>query len=105
VRLRGRAQAYSLGGENMHYGTPVNPTCPDRVPGGSSSGSAVRGRPRAPRPRRMDPARCTWRVALVRGRDIQPAPLQMLLWDRAVTRDNSLGAVDAVRSTHFEEAP
>jgi hypothetical protein len=46
ARLRGRAQAYSLGGENMHYGTPVNPACPDRVPGGSSSGSAVRGRPR-----------------------------------------------------------
>ena len=46
VRLRARAQAYSLGGENMHYGTPVNPACPDRVPGGSSSGSAVRGRPR-----------------------------------------------------------
>ena len=27
-------------GENMHYGTPVNPKAPDRVPGGSSSGSA-----------------------------------------------------------------
>jgi len=35
-------QAYSLNGENAHYGTPVNPACPDRVPGGSSSGSAVR---------------------------------------------------------------
>lgn len=34
--------AYSLNGENMHYGTPVNPACPDRIPGGSSSGSAVR---------------------------------------------------------------
>ncbi len=33
--------AYSLNGENAHYGTPVNPRCPDRVPGGSSSGSAV----------------------------------------------------------------
>ncbi|KAK9826133.1 hypothetical protein WJX81_007522 [Elliptochloris bilobata] len=33
--------AYSLGGENARYGTPVNPACPDRVPGGSSSGSAV----------------------------------------------------------------
>ena len=33
--------AYSLNGENMHYGTPVNPAAPDRVPGGSSSGSAV----------------------------------------------------------------
>jgi amidase len=33
--------AYSLNGENMHYGTPVNPACPDRIPGGSSSGSAV----------------------------------------------------------------
>jgi len=27
-------------GENMHYGTPVNPKAPGRVPGGSSSGSA-----------------------------------------------------------------
>ena len=33
--------AYSLNGENIHYGTPVNPACPDRIPGGSSSGSAV----------------------------------------------------------------
>ena len=33
--------AYSLNGENMHYGTPVNPACPSRIPGGSSSGSAV----------------------------------------------------------------
>jgi amidase len=32
--------AYSLQGENYHYGTPVNPACPDRIPGGSSSGSA-----------------------------------------------------------------
>src|SRR5438876_9020252 len=28
-------------GENAHYGTPVNPKAPDRVPGGSSSGSAA----------------------------------------------------------------
>jgi amidase len=28
-------------GINAHYGTPVNPRAPDRVPGGSSSGSAV----------------------------------------------------------------
>ena len=27
-------------GENVHYGTPVNPRAPGRVPGGSSSGSA-----------------------------------------------------------------
>ena len=27
-------------GENAHYGTPVNPRAPGRVPGGSSSGSA-----------------------------------------------------------------
>src|SRR4029434_7321912 len=27
-------------GENPHYGTPVNPRAPERVPGGSSSGSA-----------------------------------------------------------------
>jgi hypothetical protein len=33
--------AYSLNGENFHYGTPVNPACPDRIPGGSSSGSVV----------------------------------------------------------------
>jgi amidase len=33
--------AYSLNGENFHYGTPVNPVTPDRVPGGSSCGSAV----------------------------------------------------------------
>ncbi len=32
--------AYSLTGENVHYGTPRNPAAPDRVPGGSSSGSA-----------------------------------------------------------------
>ncbi|XP_038988782.1 amidase 1 [Phoenix dactylifera] len=33
--------AYSINGENVHYGTPTNPCVPDRVPGGSSSGSAV----------------------------------------------------------------
>ncbi len=33
--------AFSLEGANAHYGTPVNPVCPDRLPGGSSSGSAV----------------------------------------------------------------
>ena len=33
--------AYSLTGENYHYGTPRNPRDPARVPGGSSSGSAV----------------------------------------------------------------
>ena len=27
-------------GENPHYGTPINPRAPGRVPGGSSSGSA-----------------------------------------------------------------
>ncbi|MDP6620082.1 MAG: amidase family protein, partial [Nitrospinota bacterium] len=32
--------AFSLFGENFHYGTPVNTRAPDRVPGGSSSGSA-----------------------------------------------------------------
>lgn len=31
---------YSINGENVHYGTPVNPKAPGRVPGGSSSGSA-----------------------------------------------------------------
>ena len=33
--------AYSLNGQNIHYGTPVNPLAPDCLPGGSSSGSAV----------------------------------------------------------------
>jgi amidase len=33
--------AFSLEGASAHYGTPVNPACPDRLPGGSSSGSAV----------------------------------------------------------------
>jgi amidase len=32
--------ALSLLGENHFYGTPLNPRAPDRVPGGSSSGSA-----------------------------------------------------------------
>ena len=32
--------AYSLNGENAHYGTPVNVNAPGRIPGGSSSGSA-----------------------------------------------------------------
>ena len=33
--------AYSLTGENVHYGTPVNARAPDRIPGGSSNGSAA----------------------------------------------------------------
>jgi aspartyl-tRNA(Asn)/glutamyl-tRNA(Gln) amidotransferase subunit A len=33
--------AYSGLGLNPHFGTPPNPLAPDRVPGGSSSGSAV----------------------------------------------------------------
>ncbi len=33
--------AYSLNGENVHYGTPTNPRAAGRIPGGSSSGSAV----------------------------------------------------------------
>lgn len=33
--------AYSLNGQNQHYGTPCNPITPERLPGGSSSGSAV----------------------------------------------------------------
>jgi len=32
--------AFSLSGKNAHFGTPVNGGAPDRVPGGSSSGSA-----------------------------------------------------------------
>ncbi len=33
--------AYSLTGENVHYGTPVNVRAPGRIPGGSSNGSAA----------------------------------------------------------------
>lgn len=33
--------AYSLNGQNRHYGTPINPAAPACIPGGSSSGSAV----------------------------------------------------------------
>jgi amidase len=33
--------AWSLYGLNAHFGTPINPAAPDRIPGGSSSGSAV----------------------------------------------------------------
>jgi len=32
--------AYSLNGRNIHFGTPRNGAAPDRIPGGSSSGSA-----------------------------------------------------------------
>jgi amidase len=32
--------AFGIDGENFFYGTPLNPRAPDRVPGGSSSGSA-----------------------------------------------------------------
>jgi len=43
--LAGKTQmdelAYSINGENHFYGTPLNPRNPDRIPGGSSSGSAV----------------------------------------------------------------
>jgi len=43
--LRGKAVtdelAYSLSGTESRMGAPQNPACPDRVPGGSSSGSAV----------------------------------------------------------------
>jgi amidase len=33
--------AWSLNGENVHYGTPVNTRAPSRIPGGSSSGSVA----------------------------------------------------------------
>jgi amidase len=33
--------AYAMNGENAHYGTPINPRAPGRIPGGSSSGSAA----------------------------------------------------------------
>lgn len=32
---------YSISGENVHYGMPINPAARERLPGGSSSGSAV----------------------------------------------------------------
>jgi amidase len=32
---------YSLSGENVHFGTPRNAAAPDRIPGGSSAGSAA----------------------------------------------------------------
>jgi amidase len=32
--------AFGMSGDNIHYGMPVNPAAPERVPGGSSSGSA-----------------------------------------------------------------
>ena len=44
ARLDGKTMtdelAYSLEGENHHYGTPLNPRWPHALPGGSSSGSA-----------------------------------------------------------------
>ncbi|MCQ4162683.1 amidase [Roseomonas sp. GC11] len=44
AHLKGKTQtdelAFSLNGENAHYGTPRNPRAPGRIPGGSSSGSA-----------------------------------------------------------------
>ncbi len=43
--LRGKAHtdelAFSLSGTDSRMGSPRNPACPDRLPGGSSSGSAV----------------------------------------------------------------
>ncbi|HEY8383288.1 MAG TPA: amidase [Microvirga sp.] len=33
--------AFSMSGKNAHFGTPVNGAAPDRIPGGSSSGSAA----------------------------------------------------------------
>jgi len=33
--------AYSINGDNRHYGTPINAAAPGHVPGGSSSGSAA----------------------------------------------------------------
>jgi amidase len=33
--------AFSMNGRNAHFGTPVNGGAPDRIPGGSSSGSAA----------------------------------------------------------------
>jgi amidase len=45
ARLVGKTKtvelAYGLTGENVWYGTPLNPAAPDRFPGGSSCGSAA----------------------------------------------------------------
>jgi len=45
ARLAGKTKtvelAYGLTGENVWYGTPLNPSAPDRFPGGSSCGSAA----------------------------------------------------------------
>jgi amidase len=45
AHLRGKTKtvelAYGLTGENVWYGTPTNPAAPDRLPGGSSCGSAA----------------------------------------------------------------
>lgn len=45
ARLLGKTHtdeiAYSLMGVNAHYGTPINAAAPDRIPGGSSSGSVA----------------------------------------------------------------
>ncbi|MDC0610400.1 amidase family protein [Vibrio sp.] len=41
ARVQTDELAYSLNGQNIHYGTPVNPKAEDCLPGGSSSGSAV----------------------------------------------------------------
>src|SRR5262245_60482537 len=35
------ALAFGLEGTNVHYGVQVNPAAPERIPGGSSSGSGV----------------------------------------------------------------
>jgi amidase len=45
AQLAGKAvtdeMAWSITGENFHYGTPINVAAPGRIPGGSSSGSAA----------------------------------------------------------------
>lgn len=45
ARILGKAKmhelAYGMTGINVAFGTPVNPRWPERIPGGSSSGSAV----------------------------------------------------------------
>ena len=45
ARFVGKTQtdelAFSMNGRNAHFGTPVNGGAPDRIPGGSSSGSAA----------------------------------------------------------------
>jgi len=58
--------AWSLNGQNAHYGTPMNVAAPGRIPGGSSSGSAAATADRgsiAPRPAKRSCAQRPQQIA------------------------------------------